>query len=36
VKNEAGLKPVQERYFPTVEVIRRRGYSVLKSSLAAR
>ena len=31
VKNEAGLKPVQERYFPTVEVIRRRGYSVLRS-----
>ena len=31
VKNEAGLKPVQERYFPSVEVIRRRGYSVLKS-----
>ena len=31
VKNEAGLKPVQERYFPSVEVVRRRGYSVLKS-----
>jgi 16S rRNA (guanine1207-N2)-methyltransferase len=31
VKNDAGLKPVQERYFPTVEVIRRRGYCVLKS-----
>ena len=31
VKNEAGLKPVQERYFPEAEVIRRRGYSVLKS-----
>lgn len=31
VKNEAGLKPVQERYFPEVEVVRRRGYSVLKS-----
>ena len=31
VKNDAGLKPVQERYFPSVEVIRRRGYSVLKS-----
>jgi len=31
VKNEAGLKPVQERYFPEVEVIRRRGYAVLKS-----
>jgi predicted RNA methylase len=33
VKNDAGLKPVQERYFPKVEVIRRRGYCVLKSSL---
>jgi 16S rRNA (guanine1207-N2)-methyltransferase len=31
VKNDAGLKPVQERYFPEVEVIRRRGYCVLKS-----
>lgn len=31
VKNDAGLKPVQERYFPNVEVIRRRGYCVLKS-----
>ena len=31
VKNAAGLKPVQERYFPSVEVIPRRGYSVLKS-----
>lgn len=31
VKNEAGLTPVQERYFPKVEVIRRRGYCVLKS-----
>ena len=31
VKNDAGLKPVQERYFPSVEVIRRRGYCVLKS-----
>lgn len=36
VKNDAGLKPVQERYFPTVEVIRRRGYCVLKSIMAAR
>jgi 16S rRNA (guanine1207-N2)-methyltransferase len=36
VKNEAGLKPVQERYFPKVDVIRRRGYSVLKSTLAVR
>ena len=32
VKNDAGLKSVQERYFPTVEVIRRRGYCVLKSA----
>ena len=31
VKNDAGLRPVQERYFPDVEVIRRRGYCVLKS-----
>ena len=31
VKNAAGLKPVQERFFPSVEVIGRRGYSVLKS-----
>ena len=31
VKNAAGLKPVQERYFPRVEVIGRRGYSVLRS-----
>ena len=31
VKNAAGLKPVQERYFPQVEVIARRGYSVLRS-----
>ncbi len=31
VKNETGLKPVQERFFPSVEVIRRRGYAVLKS-----
>ena len=31
VKNDAGLKPVQERYFPSVEVIKRRGYCVLKS-----
>lgn len=34
VKNDAGLKPVQERYFPSVEVIRRRGYCVLKSVAA--
>ena len=31
VKNAVGLKPVQERYFPSVAVIGRRGYSVLKS-----
>ena len=31
VKNAAGLKPVQEKYFPSVAVIPRRGYSVLKS-----
>lgn len=31
VKNAAGLKPVQERFFPSVEIIPRRGYSVLKS-----
>ena len=31
VKNDAGLRPVQERYFPSVEVIRRRGYCVLSS-----
>lgn len=31
VKNPAGLKPVQERHFPEVEVIARRGYAVLKS-----
>ena len=31
VKNAAGLKPVQEKFFPFVEVIGRRGYSVLKS-----
>ena len=31
VKNAAGLKPVQEKYFPRVEVIGRRGYSVLRS-----
>jgi len=31
VKNDAGLKPVQERYFPSVNVIHRRGYCVLKS-----
>lgn len=31
VKNDAGLKPVQERWFPSVEVVHRRGYCVLKS-----
>ena len=35
VKNAAGLKPVQERFFPAVEVIGRRGYSVLKSRSVA-
>ncbi len=31
VKNAAGLEPVQKRFFPEVEVIRRRNYAVLKS-----
>ena len=31
VKNDAGLRPVQERFFPSVEVIKRRGYCILKS-----
>ena len=30
-KNAAGLEPVQKKYFPEVEIIRRRGYAVLKS-----
>ena len=30
-KNAAGLEPVQKRYFPEVETIRRRGYAVLRS-----
>ena len=30
-KNAAGLEPVQRRYFPDVEITRRRGYAVLKS-----
>ena len=30
-KNADGLEPVQRRYFPDVEIIRRRGYAVLKS-----
>ena len=31
-KNAAGLEPVQRRYFPETETIRRRGYAVLKSN----
>ena len=30
-KNAAGLEPVQKTRFPTVEIIKRRGYAVLKS-----
>lgn len=30
-KNAAGLEPVQKRYFPEVEIIKRRGYAVLES-----
>jgi 16S rRNA (guanine1207-N2)-methyltransferase len=30
-KNAAGLEPVQAKYFDSVEIIPRRGYSVLKS-----
>lgn len=30
-KNAAGLEPVQKKYFPSVEIIKRRGYAVLKS-----
>ena len=30
-KNAAGLKPVQERFFGKVDVVPRRGYSVLRS-----
>ena len=30
-KNADGLEPVQRRYFTEVEIIRRRGYAVLKS-----
>lgn len=30
-KNAAGLEPVQARFFPSVEIIKRRGYAVLKS-----
>ena len=31
-KNADGLEPVQRRYFTEVEIIRRRGYAVLKSA----
>ena len=31
-KNAAGLEPVQRRRFPEVEIVRRRGYAVLKSA----
>ena len=30
-KNAAGLEPVQKRYFPETEILRRRNYAVLKS-----
>ena len=30
-KNAAGLKPVQERFFGKVDIVPRRGYSVLRS-----
>lgn len=30
-KNAAGLEPVQLKYFESVEIVKRRGYSVLKS-----
>ena len=30
-KNAAGLEPVQRRYFPDVEIVKRRGYAVLRS-----
>ena len=30
-KNAAGLEPVQRRHFPSVQIIPRRGYAVLKS-----
>ena len=30
-KNAAGLEPVQKKYFPEVEIIKRRGYAILKS-----
>lgn len=31
-KNAAGLEPVQRRFFPEVEIVKRRGYAVLKST----
>ncbi len=31
-KNAAGLEPVQKKYFPEVEIFKRRGYAVLKST----
>ena len=31
VKNAANLEPVQKKFFPEVEVIRRRNYAILKS-----
>ena len=34
-KNAAGLEPVQKKYFPETEIIRRRGYAVLKSHVPA-
>ena len=34
-KNAAGLEPVQKKYFPEVEIIKRRGYAVLKSIQAS-
>ena len=30
-KNAAGLEPVQKNFFPSVEIIKRRGYAILKS-----
>ncbi len=36
VKNAANLQPVQERYFPAVEVLPRRNYAVLKSPACGR
>ena len=32
-KNAEGLRPVQEKYFSKVEIIKRRGYAVLKSQV---